>query len=353
MACRIAFLQVGNADCTLIHTPDAFAIVDLPKQRPLTDWLKLNEICSIDRVFVTHDHSDHFLGLERLVNWLEDWVSSQEPAVTLHLPDGLWQRAREKLKGLEGEGRVGSRRYQRLQSTMDRLKLWTQEGHVSYHPLSADQDIRCGELSFEVLHPSWLEVETQRATGRVSPNAGSLVLAVRYGTFAAVLLADLEGEGLTSLLDRMDRRGPASIRCHVLKIPHHGAWPKKAPELGALIEHADPEMAVLSVGSKNSFGHVRPELFRALLAFLDRPDRRLSTFVCTELTRTCALPAAERSPDGRGLLKARPCAGDILLEAETDGRWSRPAEERHRETVKSVPMAACQGRAELVHRIDS
>ena len=68
------------------------------------------------------------------------------------------------------------------------------------------------------------------------------------------------------------------ITCHVLKIPHHGAWPKNASELVALLEHADPEMAVLSVGSRNTYGHVRPELFRALLGLQDRHDRRLRTF---------------------------------------------------------------------------
>ncbi|MCP4592860.1 MAG: hypothetical protein GY842_19160 [bacterium] len=352
MTCRIVFLQVGNADCTLVQTPDACAIVDLPKQRPLNDWLKLHEICSVDRVFVTHDHSDHFPGLERLVNWMGAWVRSEGPAVALHLPDGLWQRAQENLKELKGEGQVDSHKYQRLQSTMDKISFWNQAGHVRYCPLSADHDIPdYGALSFKVLHPSWLEVEARRATKRAAHNEGSLVLCVRYGAFAAVLLADLEGAGLTSLLDRADRRGPASIRCHVLKIPHHGAWPKNAREFGALLEHADPEMAVLSVGSKNNYGHVRPELFRALLDLRDRPDCRLSTFACTEVTRTCTLPVADRSPGGLGLPTTRPCAGDIIVEAETDGRWSWPAEERHRETVESVPMAACQGHAELSYTL--
>ncbi|MCP3958875.1 MAG: MBL fold metallo-hydrolase [bacterium] len=347
MTCRIVFLQVGNADCTLVRTPDACAIVDLPKQRPLNDCLKRHEIRSIDRLFVTHDHSDHFLGLERLVNWLESWVRDERPVVALHLPDGLWQRAQERLKELKGDGQVDSRKYQRLQSTMAKIFEWDQGDHVRCSPVSAGHDIAdYGPLSFKVLHPSWLEVETQRATRRAAHNEWSLVLRVGYGAFAAVLLADLEGEGLTSLLDRTDRRGPASIRCHVLKIPHHGAWPKNARELVALLEHADPEMAVLSVGSRNSYGHVRPELFRALLDLRNRRDRRLRTFACTEVTRTCALPVAEQSPHGRGLPTPRPCAGDIIVEAETDGRWSWPGEEGHRVTVKSVPLAACLNRAE-------
>lgn len=325
MTCRIVFLQVGNADCTLVRTPDVCAVVDLPKQRPLDDGLKRHEIRTVDRVFITHGHGDHFLGLERLVNWLEARVRGEGPAVALHLPDGLWQRASEDLRKLKGEGQVASLRYQRLQSAMDKIHLWNQKGRVGYCPLSADHNVPDhGELSFKVLHPSWLEV-----------------LRVRYGEFAAVLMADLEGEGLSSLLDRTDRRGPASIRCHVLKIPHHGAWPRNAHELLALLERADPEMAVLSVGSKNNYGHVRPELFRALLELRNRRDRRLHIFACTEVTRTCALPEADRSPHGRGLPATLPCAGNVVVEAETDGRWSWTGQEEHRETVKSVPFAAC------------
>ncbi len=342
MTCRIVFLQVGNADCSLIWTPDACAIVDFPRQRPLNDCLRRHEICSVDRLFVTHDHSDHFFGLERLSNWLAAWVRREGPAVALHLPDGLWQRAQEKLKELEAEGQADSRRYQRLQSTMAKIIGWDKEGHVRYSPLfTGHDDLTHGPLSFKILHPSWLEVESQRATKRAAHNAGSLVLCVRYGEFVAVFMADLEGKGLSSLLDRTKRRGSPLIRCHVLKIPHHGAWPKNAHELAALLEHADPELAVLSVGSKNNYGHVRAELFGALLDLRDRDDRRLRTFACTEVTRTCALPVAEHSPRGCGLPTTRPFAGDIMVEAETDGDWSWLGEERHRVAIKSVPLAAC------------
>ncbi len=341
MTCRIEFLQVGNADCTLVWTPETCAIVDLPKPHPLNDRLKFHEISSIDRVFVTHDHSDHFLGLERLVLWLETWVDGERPAVALHLPDGLWKRAHKKLATLKGEEQGDSQKYRRLQSTMAKIKLWQRMKHVRYCPLSADQDcLRHGTLSFEVLHPSWLEVEEHRAIGRVAHNESSLVLRVHYGEFAAVLMADLEGEGLTSLLDRTDSRGSKSIQCHVLKIPHHGAWPRNAPELVALLEHADAEMAVLSVGSRNSYGHVRPELFGALHDLKDRRDLRLRIFACTEVTRTCALPVAEHSR-GHDLPTARPCAGDIMVEAEIDGRWSWPGEEGHRKTIQGVPLPAC------------
>jgi beta-lactamase superfamily II metal-dependent hydrolase len=342
MTCRIGFLQIGNADCTLVWTPDTCAIVDVPKQRPLDDRLKRHEIRSIDRVFVTHDHNDHFFGLERLTDWLHAWVRGDGTAIKLHLPDSLWQRAREKLKELEGEGQADRLQYRRLQSSMDKIHLWNQSGQVGYCPLSADHEIPdCGALSFKVLHPTWLEVESQRTARRDARNEGSLVLRFRYGTFAAVLLADLEGKGLTSLLDRTTRRGPSALQCHVLKIPHHGAWPKNASELIAILELADPEMAVLSVGSKNNYGHVRPELFRALLDLRDRRDRRLRIFACTEVTRTCALPVEKHSLRGPGLTSTCPCAGDVIVEAETDGRWSWPAQEAHRETVKSVPFAAC------------
>jgi hypothetical protein len=263
--------------------------------------------------------------------------------VALHLPDGLLQRAFEKLKGLAAADQLDSLKYKRLQSAVDTIGLWDQEERVRIAPLSTGHDVPAdGALSFKVLHPSSLEIEKQRTTQRVAHNAWSLVLRVRYGEFAAVLMADVEGEGLTSLLDRTHKRGPTSIRCHVLKVPHHGAWPKNAADLVALLENADPEMAVLSVGSKNNYGHVRPQLFDALRDLRSRRDRRLRIFACTEVTRTCFLPVADHSPRGGGLSETRPCAGDVVIEAETDGRWSWLGQDEHREAVKSFPLAACE-----------
>jgi len=41
-------------------------------------------------------------------------------------------------------------------------------------------------------------------------------------------------------------------RCRVLKVPHHGARPNNPEELAEIIR---PELAVISVGEDNRFGH--------------------------------------------------------------------------------------------------
>lgn len=84
------------------------------------------------------------------------------------------------------------------------------------------------------------------------------------------------------------------------------------------------------------------QLFSALLELKQQIDLR---FICTEVTQTCLLPETER--DGRGL-PFQQCAGDITVTAEATGQWTHTtAETDHTAKVRSIPHAACDGRAVL------
>ncbi|RUT08303.1 hypothetical protein DSM106972_014710 [Dulcicalothrix desertica PCC 7102] len=61
-----------------------------------------------------------------------------------------------------------------------------------------------------------------------------------------------------------------------------------------MLEKIDAELAVLSVGSTNTYGHVVPELFKLLLDQKDDKSKKLEKFVCTEVTRTCVYSASKR-----------------------------------------------------------
>ena len=78
-------------------------------------------------------------------------------------------------------------------------------------------------------------------------------------------------------------------------MPHHGAWPENGGEIVELLEKANPELVVLSVGSQNQHGHVVPDLFRELLRLKEDSNFRLGSFVCTEVTRTCKMTILNRN----------------------------------------------------------
>ena len=76
------------------------------------------------------------------------------------------------------------------------------------------------------------------------------------------MLADLEGKGITECLSICSDE---ELKAEIIKIPHHGAWKETGGEFEKLLDKIDPILAVLSVGSNNKYGHVKPDLFSELL----------------------------------------------------------------------------------------
>jgi hypothetical protein len=116
--------------------------------------------------------------------------------------------------------------------------------------------------------------------------------------------------------------------------------------LKELLTLIDAELAVLSVGSTNQYGHVEPALFKALIELKDNKDKRLDRFICTEVTRTCVHAASDRATMTKGLFKVEKCAGEITIVAETSGKWNLKTETDHKIKVASF-NAACDGRGDF------
>jgi competence protein ComEC len=74
-------------------------------------------------------------------------------------------------------------------------------------------------------------------------NDDSVVLRVAYGSFRALLTGDVEAAGEQAL---------APGRVTVLKVAHHGSGTSTTDQL---LDAARPELAVISVGGGNPFGH--------------------------------------------------------------------------------------------------
>jgi hypothetical protein len=137
------------------------------------------------------------------------------------------------------------------------------------------------------------------------------------------------------------------LQANVLKFPHHGAWPTTYPAVSQF-EHvprrtmADflaavaPQYVILSVGHDNTHGHVRQEVFDALLAI---PSGNLRRILCTQITPTC-LAAGAACPSHQ-------CAGDVEIRiggAAHGGIEVLPQGTAHRRTITTIttlPDARC------------
>ncbi|BAZ16494.1 hypothetical protein NIES4071_83710 [Calothrix sp. NIES-4071] len=339
MTCELVFLPVGNADSIVISpNDDSVVVVDLHKIPILLKWLQTKKVTNISRIYITHEHRDHFPSLEDLVTFLDNWLKRGNIS-TLCLPHEVYKDAKKKV--------ISDRaKYKSLEDALLRLRQWEKKNMIKFiEATRGSNPYLQGALSISILHPGLLYAQDHLATVKGKDNEISVVLRVSYGNFVALLLADIEGTGLKECVEICQ---PDELSANIVKIPHHGAYPKNGDDLKHLLEKIDAELAVLSVGSTNTYGHVVPELFKVLSNQKDDEFKKLDNFVCTEATRACVNSNKERAAMGKsGLEKAQKCAGEITINAETSGKWDLKTETEHESVISEFKYPACKGKIDF------
>ncbi len=106
---------------------------------------------------------------------------------------------------------------------------------------------RFGAMSIDALWPPREHIESPVA----ETNDDSLILAVRFGGYDALLTGDAEAEA--THLDP----GPFDV----LKVAHHGS---DDAGLSALLDRSVPRVALIGVGADNTYGHPTAGTLQAL-----------------------------------------------------------------------------------------
>ncbi|MBA7703957.1 ComE operon protein 3 [subsurface metagenome] len=83
-----------------------------------------------------------------------------------------------------------------------------------------------------------------------------MVLHISIGEVSFLLTADIMWEAEFELITHR-----ANLTSTVLKVAHHGSNTSTTPEFLAVV---NPQLAVISVGDENRFGHPTPEVMERL-----------------------------------------------------------------------------------------
>jgi competence protein ComEC len=118
-------------------------------------------------------------------------------------------------------------------------------------PLRVGETMRLGDIQLRVLHPPPPDWERRRVR-----NDDSVVLEVVYGDVAMLFTGDISGEIERAILPQLTRS-----RIRILKVAHHGS---RTSSSSALLEGWRPQIAVISCGRGNRFGHPTPEVLQRL-----------------------------------------------------------------------------------------
>jgi competence protein ComEC len=182
---------------------------------------------SLDLVVLTHPQDDHLAGLLEVVRRYRVGMVMDGP---LSPETPLYQEWRG---------------------------LLTRKGVPVVRAFSG-QRVRVGEaLWLEVLNPP-----PHPLSGTTSDvNNNSIVLRLTYGRISLLLTGDIQQEAEATLLGR-----GMPLRSTILKVAHHGSSTSTDPRFLSAVE---PQVAVVSAGRDNRFGHPHPEVLSRLRAVTD------------------------------------------------------------------------------------
>lgn len=229
-ALTVWVLDVGQGDSILLRSPNgktmlvdagevaAYAVVDAAMER--------HAIAALDVVVATHPHSDHIGGMAKLI--------AEYPIAAFYLPNAVHT----------------TRTFENMLDALEQanVPVWPAVGGPSAL-LPWDEDVEVRILS-PLPEGDYKDLNDQ-----------SVVLRVKYGDTAILLTGDAEAHAEEQMLAALDA---SLLRAAVLKLGHHGS---NTSTSRAFLRAVDPQAAIASLGSGNSYGHPHRETLDSLFAY--------------------------------------------------------------------------------------
>lgn len=114
------------------------------------------------------------------------------------------------------------------------------------------RELRLDDVVLEFLYP-----EEEMLDTATEANEASAIFRLRYGQFAMLFL----GDAPAAVEQRLVHRAASALRVNALKVAHHGSATSTSDEL---LEATRPEVALISVGRHNRYGHPDPRVLERL-----------------------------------------------------------------------------------------
>lgn len=215
---EIHFINTGNSDAILIREGNKAMLIDggdNDDEDSLVAYLRGQGVDSLEYLIATHNHADHIGGLDAVVQELEvkNVFVSNGDATTKTYKDFITAMIDKNLSpSVPLEGKKFS----------------------------------LGNSYFEVFNTN----------GGADTNEESLVILYTNGEDRLLFTGDAEAETEREILDKM-------VEVDLLKVGHHGS---RSSTTQAFLNKVNPEIAVITVGRGNSYGHPHKEVMERLKA---------------------------------------------------------------------------------------
>lgn len=221
---EVIFFDVGQGDSILIQTsdnyqvlidggPDSTVIEKLGKRMPFYDR-------EIEFLVLTHPDNDHIAGLIEVLK-------------------------RYKVENILWTGVIKDkaefREWQKL----------IKEESANIYIASANQKYYRGDISITVLYP----FESLKGEEVKDANNSSIVLRFDFGDNCILFAGDIYQSVEKQLINN------SALDCDILKVAHHGS---KSSSKEDFIKAVSPQIAIISAGKDNYYGHPHQETLDVL-----------------------------------------------------------------------------------------
>ncbi|MBQ9119893.1 MAG: DNA internalization-related competence protein ComEC/Rec2 [Lachnospiraceae bacterium] len=243
---RVSYLAVEQGDCAVLQTGELTMLVDAGgsvkngSERILIPFLKYYGDTRVEYVFLSHADQDHFCMLEELL--LLQAEGKQEVVI---------ERLVMPAAGTQEE------KYQEL------VALAKQAGVEVWYQARGER-LELGELDIYCLAP-----EREQETSGTNENSAVLLVKTKRNQYLFTGDVDEAGENkLVAWLTALEAEGGReklleSEKPCILKVAHHGSR-YSSGEL--FLNWAEPELAIVSCGAENRYGHPHSETLERLEA---------------------------------------------------------------------------------------
>ena len=266
---HVTFVDVGQGDSAFVRFPRGTALVidagglsfsstfDVG-DRVVAPVIREAGLRRVDYVALTHGDPDHIGGAPSIVREF---------------------RPREVWEGIPVP------RFEPLTA----LRLAAQRQGARWANVYTGDHLRIDDVDLDVRHPRPADWERQKVR-----NDDSIVIELRWRAVSVLFTGDI-GRTVEGALAAQLR--PSPLR--VLKVPHHGSLTSSSAGFVAAVR---PQVAVVSVGRANRFGHPAPEVlerYRSIRAEIFRTDEDGAVFVESDGTSVSVHTFTGRQADYR------------------------------------------------------
>lgn len=216
----VHFIDVGQADAALVLCDGASMLIDGGNREDsdlIATYLEKQAISYLDYVICSHAHEDHVGGLSGAL------ATVQAGAV------------------FAPETEADTKAYKNFKAKVH------EQGLSITHPAVGDT-LSLGSARVDFLGPVTEKTEELNDT--------SIILKITYGETSFLFTGDAEREAELSVLD-----SGADVSATVLKVGHHGS---SSSTSYPFLREVNPEIAVISAGVNNDYGHPHKEVLSRL-----------------------------------------------------------------------------------------